>query len=174
MPVTSEPWNFGAAGPQAATASTSSAASVARRKCIREPLNKSRTVATAAFRDGMREARRRQWQVPLASLATKQTARKAPSLRVAAKCGACFVALFGIIAQATTFVARLAFIRILPATQSAWDLFRGSLGSLAQQRRHPGTLFLQLLEGGVHPLARERVDLEPLHKLVFAVRGRNR
>src|SRR5439155_20551393 len=61
--------------------------------------------------------------------------------------------------QATTFVARLAFIRILPATQSAWDLFRGSLGSLAQQRRHPGTLFLQLLEGGVHPLARERVDL---------------
>src|SRR5256886_17615433 len=85
-----------------------------------------------------------------------------------------FVALFGIVAQATTFVARLAFIRILPATQSAWDLFRGSLGSLAQQRRHPGTLFLQLLEGGVHPLARERVDLEPLHKLVFAVRGRNR
>src|SRR6266511_3270452 len=46
---------------------------------------------------------------------------------VAAKCGACFVALLGIVAQATPFVARLAFIRILPATQSAWDLFRGSL-----------------------------------------------
>jgi len=66
---------------------------------------------------------------PLASLATKQTARKAPSLWVAAKCGACFVALLGIVAQATTFVARLAFIRILPATQSAWDSFRGSIGS---------------------------------------------
>jgi hypothetical protein len=37
-----------------------------------------------------------------------------------------FVALLGIVAQATTFVARLAFIRILPATQSAWGLFRGS------------------------------------------------
>ncbi len=49
-------------------------------------------------------------------------------IRVATKCGACFVALLGIVAQATTFVARLAFIRILPATQSAWDLFRGSLG----------------------------------------------
>src|SRR5213594_1937552 len=133
MPVTSEPWNFGAAGPQAATASTSSAASVARRKCIREPLNKSRTVATAAFRDGMREARRRQWQAPLASLATKQTARKAPSLRVAAKCGACFVALLGIVAQATTFVARLAFIRILPATQSARDPFRGSLANSGRE-----------------------------------------
>ena len=48
-------------------------------------------------------------------------------MRVAAKCGACFVGLLGIVAQATTFVARLAFIRILPATQSAWDLFRGSL-----------------------------------------------
>src|SRR6266436_9770870 len=50
-------------------------------------------------------------------------------LRVAAKCGACFVALLGIVAQATTFVARLAFIRILPATQSARDLFRGSLAT---------------------------------------------
>src|SRR5256885_6077454 len=128
MPATSEPRNFGAEGAQAATASTSSAAVVARKRSIKGPLNESRTVATAAFRDGMREARRRQWQVPLASLATKQSARKAPSLRVAAKCGACFVALFGIVAQATTFVARLAFIRILPATQSAWDLFRGSLG----------------------------------------------
>src|SRR6266436_5213143 len=54
-------------------------------------------------------------------------------IRVAAKCGACFVALLGIVAQATTFVARLAFIRILPATQSAWDLFRGSSGSLAHR-----------------------------------------
>jgi hypothetical protein len=100
-------------------------ASISRR--AKEPLNRSRTVATEAFRDGMREARRSQWQAPLASLATKQIARKAPSLRVSAKCGACFVALLGIVAQATTFVARLASIRILPATQSARDLFRGSL-----------------------------------------------
>jgi len=74
---------------------------------------------------------------PLASLATKQTARKAPSLWVAAKCGACFVALLGIVAQATTFVARLAFIRILPATQSAWDLFRGSLSLRSSTRAAP-------------------------------------
>src|SRR5437879_9914746 len=52
-------------------------------------------------------------------------------IRVAAKCGACFLIcqlrLLGIVVPATTFVARLVFIRILPATQSAWDLFRGSL-----------------------------------------------
>src|SRR2546427_12952068 len=49
-------------------------------------------------------------------------------IQVAAKCGGCFGAFLGIVAKATTFVARLAFIRILPATQSAWDLFRGSSG----------------------------------------------
>ena len=43
---------------------------------LREPLIKSHAVATAAFRDGMREARRSQWPPPLASRATKQTARK--------------------------------------------------------------------------------------------------
>src|SRR5438045_3290906 len=137
MPVMSEPRNFCAAGPQAATANRISAATVARKKSIRGPLNEFRAVATAAFREGMREARRRQWRGPLASLATKQTARKAPSLRVAAKCGACFVALLGIVAQATTFVARLALIRILPATQSAWDLFRGSLSLRSSTRAAP-------------------------------------
>ena len=45
---------------------------------------------------------------------------------------------------------------------------------LAQQRRHAGALFLQFFEGGVHSLARERIDLEPLYKLVFAIRGRDR
>jgi hypothetical protein len=64
---------------------------------------------------------------PLASRATKQTARKAPSLRVAVKCGVCGVALLGFVVRATTFVARLASIRILPATQSAEDLIKGSL-----------------------------------------------
>src|SRR5712691_2451984 len=75
----------------------------------------------------MREARRSQWPFPLASRATKQTARKAPSLRVAAKCGVCIVALLGFVVSATTFVARLASIHILPATQSVEDLIRGSL-----------------------------------------------
>src|SRR5258706_15392184 len=42
MPVTSEPRNFGAAGPQAATASTSSAATFKNRKRIRRPRNKPR------------------------------------------------------------------------------------------------------------------------------------
>jgi hypothetical protein len=40
-----------------------------------------------------------------------------------------FVALLGIVVQATTFVARLAIIPILTATRSAEDLFRDSLGS---------------------------------------------
>jgi hypothetical protein len=31
----------------------------------KEPLNKSRTVATEAWRDGMREARRSEWLIPL-------------------------------------------------------------------------------------------------------------
>ena len=42
----------------------------------REPLIKSHAVATAAFQDGVREARRSQWPDPLASRATMQTARK--------------------------------------------------------------------------------------------------
>jgi len=50
-----------------------------------EPLNKSRVAATEAFRDEMREATRRPWQAPRASGATKQIARKAPSLRVSAQ-----------------------------------------------------------------------------------------
>ena len=94
---------------------------------MKEPLIKPHAVATEAFRDGMREARRSQWPLPLASQATKQTARKTPSLRVAVKCGVCVVALLGFVVPATTFVACLASIRILPATQFAEDLIRGSL-----------------------------------------------
>src|SRR5712691_7314448 len=52
---------------------------------------------------------------PQASL----TVSRQPSLRVAAKCGVCVVALLGFVARTTTFVARLASIRILPVTQSA-------------------------------------------------------
>jgi hypothetical protein len=60
---------------------------------------------------------------PQASLTVS---RQPPSLRVAAKCGVCIVALLGFVVLATTFVARLASIRILPATQFAADLIRGS------------------------------------------------
>ena len=74
--------------------------------------------------------------IPLASRATKQTARKAPSLRVAAKCGVCVVALLGFVVLATTFVARLAAIRILPATRLTKDLIRGSLVSGAPLAIH--------------------------------------
>jgi hypothetical protein len=98
---------------------------------MKEPLIKPHAVATEAFRDGMREARRSEWLTPFTSRATNQTARKAPSLRVAAKCGVCFVALLGFVGSTTTFVARLASIRILPATQSAEDLIRGSINIFA-------------------------------------------
>src|SRR5712692_3470547 len=86
----------------------------------------------------MHEARRSQWPPPLASRATKQTARRAPSLRVAAKCGVCVVALLGIVGSTTTFVARLASIRILPATQSAEDLIRGSFSFAFRVAAAPG------------------------------------
>jgi hypothetical protein len=59
---------------------------------------------------------------PQASL----TVSRQPSLRVAAKCGVCVVALLGFVVLATTFVARLASTCVLPATQSAEDLIRGS------------------------------------------------
>ena len=55
-------------------------------------------------------------------------------IRVAAKCGVCIVALLGFVVLATTFVARLAAIRILPATWFTKDLIRGSLA----KRWHPG------------------------------------
>jgi hypothetical protein len=67
------------------------------------------------------------WRAERLGRSPAQLANEPRPIRVAAKCGACVVALLGIVGQATTFVARLAFIRILPATQSAWDLFRGSL-----------------------------------------------
>ena len=47
----------------------------------KEPLNKSHTVATGSFGMGCAKRRRSEWSTPFARLATKQTARKAPSLR---------------------------------------------------------------------------------------------
>jgi hypothetical protein len=49
-------------------------------------------------------------------------------MRVAAKLRARIVALLGIVVPATTFVARLAIIAILPATRLMEDLFSVSLG----------------------------------------------
>ena len=54
-------------------------------------------------------------------------------MRVAAKSGARFVALLGIVVQATTFVALRAIIPISLATRSAWGLCRGSLVEVALQ-----------------------------------------
>ena len=65
--------------------------------------------------------------IPFATSLTPQTARQTPSRRVAAKLGGCCVALLGFVGQATTFVARLAIIPILPATRSTEDWFSGSL-----------------------------------------------
>ncbi|HMK14698.1 MAG TPA: hypothetical protein VK460_06770 [Burkholderiales bacterium] len=60
------------------------------------------------------------------------------SLWVAAKCGVCFVALLGFVVQATTFVARLAAILILLATQSAEDFIRGSFSFADRVAAAPG------------------------------------
>ncbi len=79
--------------------------------------------AKAAARNTAKRGAHAATPAPQASL----TVSRQPSLRVAAKCGVCVVALLGFVVRATTFVARLASIRILPATQSAEDLIRGSL-----------------------------------------------
>ncbi len=65
--------------------------------------------------------------IPFATSLTPQTARKAPSHRVTVKSDACCVAFLGFVGQATTCVARLAIIHILPATRSTENLFSGSL-----------------------------------------------
>ncbi|MGH8744334.1 MAG: hypothetical protein ACREUY_08660, partial [Burkholderiales bacterium] len=70
---------------------------------------------------------------PQASL----TVSRQPSLRVAAKCGVYVVALLGFVGSTTTFVARLASIRILPATQSVGDLIRGSMSGFKPVLRRP-------------------------------------
>jgi len=65
--------------------------------------------------------------IPLGKPSDKADRTERPVPRVAVKCGVCVVAFLGVVVQATTFVARLASIRILPATQSAEDLIRGSI-----------------------------------------------
>jgi len=105
-----------------------------------KPATNNKTVCTGApdwdsrsvEREGANAAARNivKWGAHAAAPAPQASltvSRQPPSLRVAAKCGVCVVALLGFVVLATTFVARLASIRILPATQSAWDLIRGSL-----------------------------------------------
>jgi hypothetical protein len=103
---------------------------------FRKPLNKSSASATAALRDGMHDpvihkcggripyAGRSHFAgpscndpgTPFVRSLTKQTARKALSLRVTAKSSAHRVALVSIVDQATTCVVRLVIIPILYAT----------------------------------------------------------
>ena len=85
--------------------------------------------AQTAARDTVKRGAHAAAPAPQASL----TVSRQPSLRVAAKCSVCIVALLGVVVLATTFVARLASLRILPATQSAEDLIRGSLIQLLSQ-----------------------------------------
>jgi hypothetical protein len=66
--------------------------------------------------------------IPLGKPSDKADRPNKPSpFGLLAKCGVCVVALLGVVVLTTTFVARLASIRILLATQSTEDLIRGSL-----------------------------------------------
>ena len=89
------------------------------------------SVSRSVVREGAQAAARNivKWGAHAAAPAPQasRTVSRQPSLRVAAKCGVCVVALLGFVVLATTFVARLASIRILPATQSTEDLIRGPL-----------------------------------------------
>ena len=82
--------------------------------------------AQAAARDTVKRGAHATAPAPQASL----TVSRQPSLRVAAKCGVCVVTLLGFVVLATTFVVRLASIRILTATHTAEDLIRRSLLTL--------------------------------------------
>jgi len=84
--------------------------------------------AHSVLRDGMQGVRGSEWPIPLATSTTRQAARKTSAREgVAAKSRARDVALLGIVVRATTFVARLAIIAILPAMRFMEDLIRGSL-----------------------------------------------
>src|SRR5712691_11189915 len=101
-----------------------------KRFTVREPLIKSRAVAAVCNPSAGRGVRSAVWWRPNQRRTTTPCAWIASSLRVAVKCVVCVVALLGFVVLATTFVARLASVRILPATQSAEDLIRGSLLSI--------------------------------------------
>ena len=64
--------------------------------------------------------------IPLGKPSDKADRSESPVPLGCDKMGICVVALLGFVVLATTFVARLASIRILRATQSAEDLIRGS------------------------------------------------
>ena len=92
----------------------------------KEPLNKPTRGATVAFRDAWRDARCSRYREYRPAEQQCQAPGKPRPFRVCAKCGAGGVGLLGIVVQATTFVARLAIIRISRQTRSIGGLFRGS------------------------------------------------
>ncbi len=93
-----------------------------------EPLIKSRVTAAAAYPRWDARSEAQPMAIPLGKPSDKADREEKPRpMRVAANCGVCVVALLGFVVLATTFVARLAAIRILPATRLTTDLIRGSL-----------------------------------------------
>src|SRR5574340_1400628 len=67
----------------------------------------------------------------------RRSPAKPRPVRVAAKSGARFVALLGIVDRATTFVALRAIIPILPATRLMKDWIRGSLADVQAVLHNP-------------------------------------
>ncbi len=95
-----------------------------------EPLNKSRAVATGCFSGWDARSEPKRMVDPLREARDKADRPKnprpfglQPNAASASPCSS------GIVGLATTFVARLASIRIGPCSAAAWDLFRGSLAS---------------------------------------------
>ena len=71
---------------------------IAATGCDREPLHRYSRLRRRRFGMGCAKRGEANGQ-PFASLATKQTARNAPSLRAAAQCGVCGAALLGIVGR---------------------------------------------------------------------------
>src|SRR5712691_11554206 len=86
-------------------------------------LRQNAASAACSPKRGSRYVRPRRRALDRATTIQRATSRSAAQLR---RCNAAR-ALLGVVVLATTFVAHLASIRILPATQSAEDLIRGSL-----------------------------------------------
>jgi hypothetical protein len=86
--------------------------------------------AHSALQDGMQGARGSEWQPPSQRAQRHRPPAKPVPVRVAAKLRVRCVALLGIVVPATTFVALLAIIAILPATRLMEDLFSVSANML--------------------------------------------
>jgi hypothetical protein len=88
-------------------------------------------------------------------------------MRVAAKSGARFVALLGLVVPATTFVALRAIIPISRATRLTKGIFRGSLNPVLARAWQfvtgPRCNFLQIRDGRGRKMAHERSPIGRLH-----------